>query len=508
MEATPATAFQHNSWSGQPPPQQLPGFSYGQPAFSNYNDQTMSPTPFSLFSPSGPLPPQFTVGDGPHQAAASRDSRPYPLEDLDPLSPVNGSSLQQAAPTDGASLSDLESRLRALVTSLVDGSTSPGDARCIFDNLNQQIEVARRSSVNISDQQQQLNQSYPANGYAINTGYNTNQNKPTPYRADIEKIKINQIKIGDANECRNSLLEFNSILATHNLTAAAYGGPTSQQEQMQLSRLCMLWIGSNSEIMTEIRTQFGESPAAGRVIFHHIKEAFIDASVKDHSEAEKDIIQFNWNELINGNTTRTKLNELWSIIARLHSGRRADVQYWTDYIWQHVPQSVMVEYDMKLRSKSLNVQQLAGNSKVWFGRIFQEATISYSRKNNNNMIDQHSLNRHEKESGKQAPCTLCNGPFCPHRKGRSFQCDIHGQPTQDRVDYLNDKYPFQLTKIKNEREKLGKTALPAPTAPAPVASAPAAGTQAHGFPEESVDLYRQMAQMAINGNLDSMPDDD
>jgi hypothetical protein len=211
MEATPATAFQHNSWSGQPPPQQLPGFNYGQPAFSNYSDQTMSPTPFSLFSPSGPLPPQFTVGDGPHQAAASRDSRPYPLEDLDPLSPVNGSSLQQAAPTDGASLSDLESRLRALVTSLVDGSTSPGDARCIFDNLNQQIEVARRSSVNISYQQQQLNQSYPANGYAINTGYNTSQHKPTPSRVDIEKIKINQIQIGDADECRNSLLEFNSI---------------------------------------------------------------------------------------------------------------------------------------------------------------------------------------------------------------------------------------------------------------------------------------------------------
>ena len=133
---------------------------------------------------------------------------------------------------------------------------------------------------------------------------------------DIEKVQIDPIKRTSPGECRNSLMIFNNVLSSVNLNDEANGGPSTEADQRNICRLTMRWVAKDSEIVTDIRTWFGENPSEGTRVFNHVVEVFINASVRESAEAEKAILEFDWDGMVSkdGDFTRTKLNELWAYL--------------------------------------------------------------------------------------------------------------------------------------------------------------------------------------------------
>ena len=89
--------------------------------------------------------------------------------------------------------------------------------------------------------------------------------------------------------------------------------------------------------------------------------------------------------------------------------------------------------------------------------------------------------------------------FCPKGKYENAQCDVHGTPKQDRIDYLTKDYPQDIESINAKRIVAGKQRLP------PATSAPAPAVKTHPFDEtdqkqdaETLYDYKALAQEAID----------
>ena len=285
---------------------------------------------------------------------------------------------------------------------------------------------------------------------------------------DIEKVQIDPIKRTSPGECRNLLMIFNNVLSSVNLNAAAYGGPSTEADQRNICRLTMRWVAKDSEIVTDIRTWFGENPSEGTRVLNHVVEVFINASVRESAEAEKAILEFDWDGMVSkdGDFTRTKLNELWALISLLLPTRQGDQAYWISHVLDKIQPLLTLEFDFQVRKVSSQNQRAATTSYV-FVKYFSMAVDSWHRKasDKSGIINAHQsmgLSVHE----KMPDC--CNFHYCPKMKSKGKdQCDLYGTPTQDRIDYISKEHTKYFGHLLDNRKNAGKPLLVPSCKPAP-----------------------------------------
>jgi hypothetical protein len=247
---------------------------------------------------------------------------------------------------------------------------------------------------------------------------------------------------------------------------------TEDEEQM-LARLVRRWIDEDDTIVTSLRSEFGMSGGTGSKMFDHVKAHFIDPIVNEGSDAEADLLKFNWPKAFDGDGMKLKkeLDKFWAIVARLPQGRTGDATYWVKYVKDRTPTSLVLEYHRHIIEQTTNVQQQAANDTRVFAAHLCKARNTEQRRialfdpekefrppSNEMQFNQH-MNATTRSRTSCKDCTLV---WCPHAVSPSAECDVHGTPTEYRLQKMT-KFPNHQARVDVERKRVGKTALMYPS---------------------------------------------
>ena len=86
----------------------------------------------------------------------------------------------------------------------------------------------------------------------------------------ITKVNVPAIKRVSANDAKNFLFLFNSLLKRYDLQPHAYWGTGTAEEDDALSHLVLKAVELDAEILTDLRTRFGELGTTGYETFSHV----------------------------------------------------------------------------------------------------------------------------------------------------------------------------------------------------------------------------------------------
>ena len=279
---------------------------------------------------------------------------------------------------------------------------------------------------------------------------------------NVAKIAVPKIKRDKADAAKNFLFLFNNVLKRFHLHDHAYWGTGYSDEDDALSQLVLAAVENDAEILTDLRTHFGEMGTSGFGTFAHVRVSFIDPLVNELSDAEREVSAWSWATVFTGDGRQvlSKLNEFFALISRLSATRRGDAKHWIEEITKHMPTDVHSEFHRTLVAKGPEHAHHALTSIEIFSRALSEAVNSLKRRKpslyislaqTTNPIKEKSKEEKEREKGEASAkraqakfgtdkCTLCGLYVCPHAKDKSAKCDVKGNPTSDRRDKIKGKY--------------------------------------------------------------------
>ena len=288
------------------------------------------------------------------------------------------------------------------------------------------------------------------------------------------KTRLKAIDITDTDAALNSYAGVMTTVSSLDLTVAAEQGGDADEEVM-LRILLLKWVEANKIIMTDLRTTFGAKLAttAGSILIEHVRVGYVDAMVAESGEAEQQLKDFqsSWHEVYNGDAARAhrKMNELWSILARVPKVIAGDHEYWIGKAFDNMPHDVYTEMHRFLTSKTPAEQREVRSSGAAFAKALGSALQIQKRRivaNGSMHINPNfgqkgkggrpqsasAESRAGERQGAEKVLCGCKMHSCLHGADPTQPCDVNGKPTAERLKFLGSEakkgYRFHLDKAR------------------------------------------------------------
>ena len=346
---------------------------------------------------------------------------------------------------------------------------------------------------------------------------------------DITKIKIPPFKCKTAEEGLNWKYLLDAALDRANCKDHAYSNSGTQSQDKLLNQIVTVAIADCDEVITDVRTKFG-SDASGFDLYAHIRSAFIEPLVNELSNAEQDLIAFDWDKVFSGDGRRalSSMNQLWAIVMRLDQSRRGTAQYWVKEILKKMPTDLHSEYLRVLNEKDANAVRAAASDITAFSRVLSEAVNSKHLRAQQRERDGRSdfgVNAHSGGNNRPPPaspspsqcdsmlekilqaiskiqlpgsnekptCAKCGARACPLARKPTATCDVFGDPDETRIKEIAVSPSYQ-ERVDQKRAKNGRPVINYDCKPC---------SSSHSFVEQGGAQGAQNAEMAlINAQMD------
>ena len=379
----------------------------------------------------------------------------------------------QLAPQLAVEMRHLTSALRDAQTRVAAGSRSPS-----HQGANSSHGRSSRGSMQPSPTHRDLDSDCEslAGGHNLST-------------VDVHKLKLAAFKRGTVGEAQNSVFKLRGQLRAIGLLNHAYLNDGGSLESEKLRGIVMRWIEDDDEVVTDLRTRFGDT-GSGFDLYQHVLTAFVAPLTDETTDAETELRRFDWHSVFSkdGRHLQTALNKLWSIIALLDNSRRGDSKFWIKELEDHSPAALTAEVERLLRKRSTAEQAQATTDTLFYSRVMATALNTLRRREKDpslvTSLQQPGVNvtgTHEQPlptvtpkideikptgGGDKPKCSKCNSFGCPKGAKPHLLCDSCDDIPVSRQLEISGNY---RRRVQRQREKAGKPPLKSktPDAPAP-----------------------------------------
>ena len=292
-------------------------------------------------------------------------------------------------------------------------------------------------------------------------------------KLDVLRLQVATLDLSSEEASQNSFFLLNNQLqALPPLLDVARGlRPATHLADSKLRAIVMKFISTCPQVVTDVRTRFGNSGGSGAEILDHVQHFWVEHLENDENDAEQDLNDFEWTAVFSGKARelQAKMQQFFEIVSRLPYSKSPEK--WIEYIRDRLPPALAMEVQNTIATMAPHHQHGAMHDTQQYVVALMTARNAELRRKSRaarTSTDVPQSFQHgqptpppPQQEEERPRCDDCKLSGCPRAYDAGKVCDVLGDPSEARIKQIQDKkyYRPRLDK-KREMEKRPPLAYP------------------------------------------------